>query len=188
MKAVLALALMLAYVGGAGLLLGRSAQAMRAGEATLTAGVTAEQSSGEEKKMSKAPEGKQDWAAVAKDKLTPEQYDVCFLAGTEPPGSGKYDKLYDAGMYYCAVCGAPLFSSETKYNSHSGWPAFWDAADAKNIELLADDGHGMLRTEVRCKVCGAHLGHVFDDGPQPTGKRYCINSLALEFKAAGQAK
>jgi peptide-methionine (R)-S-oxide reductase len=134
--------------------------------------------------MKDEPKIDEKWAKEAKAKLTPEQYDICFLAGTEPPGSGKYDKFYEHGMYYCAVCGAPLFSSNTKYDSHSGWPAFWDMADAKNIQLVADDSLGMQRTEVRCVVCGAHLGHVFDDGPPPTGKRYCINSLALEFRPA----
>ena len=133
--------------------------------------------------MTDASPGQKDWAKEAKAKLTPEQYDVCFLAGTEPPGSGKYEHFFEPGMYHCAVCGKQLFSSETKYDSHSGWPAFWDAADAKNIQQLADDRLGMRRTEVRCANCGAHLGHVFDDGPEPSGKRYCINSLALEFKS-----
>jgi peptide-methionine (R)-S-oxide reductase len=119
--------------------------------------------------------------AAAKKKLTPEQYNVCFLRGTEPPGSGKYEKLFDPGTYHCAVCGTELFKSEAKYDSHSGWPAFWDAADKSRLELLKDGDLPYARTEVRCKKCGAHLGHVFNDGPKPTGQRYCINSVALEF-------
>jgi peptide-methionine (R)-S-oxide reductase len=123
--------------------------------------------------------------AVAKRQLTPEQYNVCFLRGTEPPGSGKYEKLFDPGTYHCAVCGTELFTSETKYDSHSGWPAFWDAADTSRLQLLTDHDLGYPRTEVRCKKCGAHLGHVFEDGPKPTGLRYCINSAALEFVPDG---
>ncbi len=119
--------------------------------------------------------------AEVKTKLTAEQYNVCFLAGTEPPGSGKYEKVFDPGAYHCAVCGEELFKSETKYDSHSGWPAFWDTAGPEKLELLTDDSLGHRRTEVRCQKCGAHLGHVFEDGPKPTGLRYCINSVALEF-------
>jgi peptide-methionine (R)-S-oxide reductase len=119
--------------------------------------------------------------AEARQRLSPEQYNVCFLRGTEPPGSGAYEKLFDPGMYRCAVCGAELFSSDTKYDSHSGWPAFWDTLDKSKLTLLTDYDLGYARTEVRCAKCGAHLGHVFDDGPQPSGQRYCINSVALEF-------
>lgn len=119
--------------------------------------------------------------AEAKKKLSDEQYNVCFLRGTEPPGSGKYEHTFDPGTYHCAVCGTELFKSDTKYDSHSGWPAFWDTADKSKLELLTDNDLGYPRTEVRCKKCGAHLGHVFDDGPKPTGQRYCINSVALEF-------
>lgn len=114
--------------------------------------------------------------------LTPLQFRVTRLKGTEAPFSGEYNKFYEDGVYHCVGCGAELFRSESKYDSRSGWPSFYDAVDKGNLKLLEDHSHGMVRTEVQCALCGAHLGHLFDDGPQPTGLRYCINSAALSFE------
>lgn len=117
-----------------------------------------------------------------KNKLTPEQYHVLVEKGTEAPFTGELLKNKADGMYVCAACGTELFSSDTKYESGSGWPSFWKAVDDSKIKLVADDSHGMHRTEVQCATCGGHLGHVFEDGPQPSGQRYCINSCALDFQ------
>lgn len=115
------------------------------------------------------------------EKLTPEQFAVLRMRGTEPPFSGEYYMHSDDGMYLCAACGQELFSSDTKFDSGSGWPSFGDPAKEEQVALSEDTSHGTKRIEVSCSRCGSHLGHVFDDGPNPTGKRYCINSVCLNF-------
>lgn len=120
-----------------------------------------------------------------KAKMSPEQYNVCFLKGTEPPFSGKYTDNKEPGMYACAACGAELFSSDAKFDSRTGWPSFDRPVVNERTAYVEDRSHGMRRIEVNCADCGSHLGHVFDDGPAPTGKRYCINSLSLEFEPRG---
>jgi peptide-methionine (R)-S-oxide reductase len=117
-------------------------------------------------------------------RLTPEQYEVLRQHATEPAFTGEYVSVKEDGTYRCAGCGAELFSSDTKFDSGTGWPSFYEPAVAENVELRDDHSYGMRRTEVLCKRCGGHLGHVFDDGPQPTGQRFCINSCALDLDQA----
>ena len=122
-----------------------------------------------------------------RDKLTPEEYHVCREKGPERAFTGEYWDTKEEGVYNCRCCGEPLFLSDTKYDSGCGWPSFFQPLDGEVIEEARDTAHGMIRTEVMCKKCGAHLGHVFEDGPQPTGLRYCINSVSVKLdKAASE--
>ena len=137
-------------------------------------------------KADKIDKSNEEW----KKELTPEQFNVLREKGTEAPFTGKYYKNKETGMYYCAACGAPLFSSDTKFDSGTGWPSFTAPVAADAIKTATDSSHGMERTEALCPRCGSHLGHVFDDGPTKmpggvpaSGKRFCINSCALDFEA-----
>ena len=128
------------------------------------------------------PESKSVDPDELRARLTPLQFDVTQNAGTERAFSGEYWDNHEAGNYHCVVCGELLFLSDTKFDSGTGWPSFWEAVDPDKVELVTDTSHGMVRTEVRCATCGAHLGHLFPDGPQPTGERFCMNSASLDFR------
>jgi peptide-methionine (R)-S-oxide reductase len=147
-------------------------------EIVLRAGWFIDMETNTKTKVTKTDE---EWRA----QLTPEQYHVTREAGTERAFTGKYWKTKEPGTYHCVGCGMPLFTSETKYDSGSGWPSFYAPIDPANVQEHEDNSYGMRRVEARCAHCGAHLGHVFEDGPKPTGLRYCMNSASLDLKPSG---
>ncbi|HEX7872040.1 MAG TPA: peptide-methionine (R)-S-oxide reductase MsrB [Sphingobium sp.] len=128
--------------------------------------------------MTDIPKTDAEW----REKLTPEQYHILREHGTERAFTGEYEKNKAPGLYHCAGCGQPLFTSDTKYESGSGWPSFYAPVEEESVSEITDSSHGMTRTEIRCARCEGHLGHVFPDGPAPTGLRYCMNSAALDFE------
>jgi peptide-methionine (R)-S-oxide reductase len=132
--------------------------------------------------MAKVSKSDAEW----RKQLTPEQYAVLRRAGTERAGSGEYAHTKEAGVYHCAGCGAPLFRSDSKYESGTGWPSFWEPVSPDAVAEKTDASHGMLRSEVLCASCDGHLGHVFPDGPPPSGRRYCMNSLALKLEKSSE--